>query len=255
VTALELARDGRWHGTIGEEWWIERGPFGGYIAGFLVRALRAVVPEADRLPRSLSVHFLDAPAAGPVEVSAIVERSGGSASTVSLRMEQDGRPMAIAIANAGTWREDDPAWDDTEPPAVRPPEDCPEVSGDGLPPFLRNFEIRWVEGEPGRARNVTWVRPRAGGPLDHVAVTALSDTMIPAAFTRFGRPLVVPTLDLTVHYRAPLPVDEQWALCVYESRLAAGGTWDEDGEIWSRDGRLLAQSRQLAIVRERRSRR
>jgi acyl-CoA thioesterase len=102
---------------------------------------------------------------------------------------------------------------------------------------------------------VTWVRPRAGGPLDHVAVTALADTMIPAAFTRFRRPLVVPTLDLTVHYRAPLPVDEQWALCVYESRLAAGGTWDEDGEIWSRDGRLLAQSRQLAIVRERRSRR
>jgi acyl-CoA thioesterase len=128
------------------------------------------------------------------------------------------------------------------------------VSGDGLPPFLGNFEVRWVEGGPGRARNVTWVRPRESGPLDHVAVTALADTLIPAAFTRFGRPLVVPTLDLTVHFRARLPVQEQWALCVHESRLAAGGTCEDDGEIWSRDGRLLAQSRQLAIVREPRGR-
>jgi acyl-CoA thioesterase len=38
----------------------------------------------------------------------------------------------------------------------------------------------------------------------------------------------------------------------FESRLAAGGLWEEDGEVWSRDGRLLAQSRQLAMIRERR---
>jgi acyl-CoA thioesterase len=74
--------------------------------------------------------------------------------------------------------------------------------------------------------------------------------MIPAAFSRLGRFAIVPTLDLTIHFRSPLPVEgDGWALAVLDSRRSAGGTWEEDGELWSRDGRLLAQSRQLAMIR------
>jgi acyl-CoA thioesterase len=249
-TALEPIGDGRWRGEISERWWILQGPYGGYLSAFLMRALRAAVDDPERLPRSLTVHFLEAPAAGPVEVVASVERSGRSATSVALRMEQDGRPVALALAGAGPWRSQDPAWDDAEPPDVPGPGDCPEVHGAGMPPFLENFEIRWAQGDAGRSRNVTWVRTRPGAALDHVAVAALADTMIPAAFTRFARQLVVPTLDLTVHFRAALPVQDEWALIVFESRLAAGGTWEEDGEVWSRGGVLLAQSRQLAMIRE-----
>jgi acyl-CoA thioesterase len=158
--------------------------------------------------------------------------------------------VALGLGAAGTWRDGQAEWLDAAPPDVPGPEDCPEVAGEALPPFIDNFEVRWAEGEAGRARNVTWVRTRPPAPLDHVAVTALADTMIPAAFTRLGRPLAVPTVDLTVHFLAPLPVEDEWALCVFESRAAAGGAWVEDGEVWSRGGRLLAQSRQLALVRE-----
>jgi acyl-CoA thioesterase len=87
-------------------------------------------------------------------------------------------------------------------------------------------------------------------PLDHIAIAAVADTVVPAAFSRFGRPLIVPTLDLTIHFRAPLPAAGEWALVAFESRCAAGGTWEEDGEVWSQDGRLLAQSRQLAMIRD-----
>jgi acyl-CoA thioesterase len=86
-------------------------------------------------------------------------------------------------------------------------------------------------------------------PLDHLAITALSDTMIPAAFSRLGRPAIVPTLDLTIHFRAPLPAAGEWVLAAYRSGRSAGGAWEEDGELWSRDGTLLAQSRQLALMR------
>ena len=63
----------------------------------------------------------------------------------------------------------------------------------------------------------------------------------------------VPTVDLTVHFRAPLPLPDSppdaWVLAVFRSRLARDGFVEEDGEIWSRDGTLIAQSRQLALLR------
>jgi acyl-CoA thioesterase len=256
-TALEPLGGGRWRGAVSERWWIERGPYGGYLAALLVRALAAAVDDPRRAPRSLTVHFLDAPSPGEVEVAATVERVGRSSTAVALRLEQRGRPMALALASAGAWRDGEPAWVGLRAPEVPPPEDCPPLpAAPGLPPFLDNFEIRWAQGgrlgRPAeRPRNVTWVRPRGAAALHHVAAAALSDTMVPAAFSLLGRAAVVPTLDLTIHFRAPLPPpgDDGWGLAVFSSRLSAGGTWEEDGELWSPGGVLLTQSRQLAMIR------
>lgn len=59
-------------------------------------------------------------------------------------------------------------------------------------------------------------------------------------------------IDLTVHFRAPLPPPgaspEDHVLAVFRSTTAREGFWEEDGELWSRGGVLLAQSRQLALV-------
>jgi acyl-CoA thioesterase len=194
-----------------------------------------------------------------VEIAATVARVGRSATTVALRMEQDGEPVALALAAAATWRDGTPEWMDAAPPAVPGPEACPELPRAGaMPPFMARFDVRWAQGgglgrAGGRARNVAWARPTPAVALDHVAVTALADTIVPAAFSRLGRLLIVPTLDLTIHFRAPLPAGGAgaWALVRFDSRRSAGGTWEEDGEVWSADGRLLAQSRQLAMIRER----
>jgi acyl-CoA thioesterase len=242
---------GRARGEVSRRWWIERGPYGGYVAAFFVHALYGELDEHARPPRSLTIHFLDAPAEGPVEVETRVEREGRSASFLSQRMEQDGRPVALAVASAGAWRNDQADWNDLRMPAVPPPQDCAVLErGPGMPPFVDNFEVRWAEeAEPGRARNVTWVRTRPAMAVDHPVAAALSDTMVPAAFARLGRPAIVPTLDLTIHFRAPLPVEDSWTLAVFESRSSAGGTWVEDGELWSAGGVLLTQSRQLAMMR------
>ena len=257
-TALSRDGDGRYRGVVTEDWWIERGPFGGYLSAFLVRAMQDELGDPERPPRSLSVHFVDAPAAGPIEVAVQVEREGRSSTALSLRLVQDGRPIALALAGAAAWREGEPEWADVSPPAAPPPDECPEFRRvEGAPRFQRRFDLRWVEGGfPGRpaerARHVSWMRLKEGGPLDHLAVTAMSDGWLPAAFSKLGRFAIVPTFDLTIHFRAPLPVPGEWLLAEYRSAFSAGGAWEEDGELWTQDGTLVAQSRQLAMMRERR---
>jgi acyl-CoA thioesterase len=118
-----------------------------------------------------------------------------------------------------------------------------------MPGFLDRLEIRPVGNlTGGEARNLAWLRLDPPRPLDHLALTALSDGWMPAAFSKLGRPFGAPTVDLTIHFRAPVP-SEDWVLADYRSRFSAGGTWEEDGELWARDGTLLAQSRQLALIR------
>jgi acyl-CoA thioesterase len=62
----------------------------------------------------------------------------------------------------------------------------------------------------------------------------------------------VPTVELTVHFRAALPLAgataEDFHLVRFQTRVIHDGFLEEDGAIWSRDGQLLAQSRQLALV-------
>ena len=43
---------------------------------------------------------------------------------------------------------------------------------------------------------------------------------------------------------------EDYVLGRFASRLSVAGVWEEDGELWTRGGELIAQSRQLALVRE-----
>jgi acyl-CoA thioesterase len=257
-TEIERVAPGRWRGEISEAWWIERGPFGGYLSAFLVRAMVAEVDDPQRPPRSLTVHFVDAPQAGPIDVAVTVERAGRSSTALSLRLEQAGRPIALALAGFAEWRDGEPEWADLAMPAAPPPEDCPAVPRvDRAPRFQERFELRWVEGgapgrPSGRARHVAWMRLQEGGPLDHLAVTAMSDGWMPAAFSKLGRFAIVPTFDRTIHFRSPLPAPGEYLLAEYRSAASAGGAWEEDGELWAQDGTLVAQSRQLAMMRERR---
>lgn len=245
----------RWEGEIDGRWWIERGPFGGHVSSLLVRALLEAVGDPQRPPRSFTVHFLEAPAAGPVTVETTVERDGASTVTASQRMLQDGRTVALALAACGRWRDGEPEWTDGAPPEAPDPDSLPPFGRPpGTPAFFEQLDARWVAGgDDGLGRHVAWLRAREPAPLDHAMIALLSDGWLPAAFVRLGGVVaIVPTYDLTIHFRAPLPAAGDWVLAVYGTRFAAGGAWEEDGELWSRDGRLLAISRQLAMVRGRR---
>lgn len=254
-TALEPVAAGRWRASVSEGWFVEQGPNGGFVAALAARALTQTA-GADRPPRSLTLHFLRAPVAGELAVACEVEREGRSTTFQSLRFEQDGATVALGLGCCAAWREGQPEWNDTEAPEVASPEECERIPHGipGNPRFLVNYEMRPAFGEatPGPARTGGWIRLAEARGLDPVLLAALTDAWVPSAFLRMPEPSFVPTLDLTVHWRAPLDAGaggHPWVLGAFTTRLAAGGVWEEDGELWSADGVLLAQSRQLAVVR------
>ena len=61
-----------------------------------------------------------------------------------------------------------------------------------------------------------------------------------------------PTIELTIHFRTGLDpaftAPGEWCHSVFRSPVVSEGFVDETGEIWSHDGRLLVQSRQLSLL-------
>ncbi len=253
-TALEAAGEGMWRAWAPEHWFVARGPNGGYLAALAARAAEAA---AGRPLRSLSLHFVAAPAVGPLDVRAVVEREGRSYSAVSIRVEQEGAPMTLALATLGALPEDGAAWDLTPPPEAIPLAETETISPDqaNVPAFMRNYDMRWALGRDGDAAGSGgWLRTREPRLLDAPLVAAMTDAWAPAAFVALGRFVAAPTLDLAIHIRRPLPpagmAPEDHLLVRFTTRLAVGGVWEEDGELWTPSGELIAQSRQLALARE-----
>jgi acyl-CoA thioesterase len=251
-TALEEAGPGRWRAWAPEHWFVARGPNGGYLAAVAARAAGAV---AGRPLRSLALHFAAAPAVGPLDVRAAVERAGRSYTAVSIRLEQDGAPMTLALATLGELPDEGAAWDATAMPAARPLAETVSVPPEqaDVPAFMRNYDLRWAFGADGVPGSGGWMRTREPRLLDAPLVAALTDAWAPSAFIALERFGTAPTLDLTIHIRRPLPpagmAPEDHVLGRFTSRLAVAGVWEEDGELWTPAGELIAQSRQLALIR------
>jgi len=250
-------------GRIDAGWWIIAGPNGGYLNAILLRAMRNAVADPVREPRSQTTHFIARAKPGPVQLTVRVLRSGGSLSTVTTQLDQDGRLIAYSLAALGTPRMSEPppmSFQDASMPQVASPVECELVANDGpVAAFRDRFEQRPVFGlgEPAMEATATvggWIRPSPGRAGDALMLATLSDAWRPAVFSK--RPpgpqhRGVPTVELTVHYRAPavaaaVPPDGYY-LVRFRTRVARDGYLEEDGEIWSEQGILLAQSRQLAL--------
>jgi acyl-CoA thioesterase len=102
------------------------------------------------------------------------------------------------------------------------------------------------QDRPGPPQVSGWFRLTDGELLDPLGLVLASDGFPPAIFFSSLPIGWTPTIDLTVHVRHPGP--HEWVACRFTTRFVDGGWLEEDGEMWSREGRLVAQSRQLALV-------
>jgi hypothetical protein len=258
-TAVTQIEAGRYAASLDDGWWISTGPNGGYLAAVLMNALTAAVDDPERTCRSLTVHYLSQAVVGGATVDVVVERSGRSMTSLSAHLVQNDRVIATALAAFSTSRRG-PEFLESVMPVVTPPEelDIPvfdsSLPATAIPAMVHRYDQRWAIGyrpfTGGAVAHIGgWIRLDEMRPVNEALLAAYSDAWMPAMFSRVAGAWGITTVDLTVHIRStPPPGYDDWCLVHFRSVMSADGFCEEDGEIWTRDGQLLAQSRQLAAI-------
>jgi acyl-coenzyme A thioesterase PaaI-like protein len=252
---------GRWTTIAGEEWANPGGGlWGGYAIGLAVRVLEAE-PQAVGEALSLTLTYIAAVPAGPLDIRTRRIRQGGSVGVWEVELlpagsEQVGVHAIVTLARrpatppfAFATMPDAP--DPLSLPAPAPPSEAMRHYG------ASSFERRSLEGFPptpgGDSRSLHWVRSRRG-PLDKALLGMITDNAAPRAMYALGPTIRTTTLSLTAYLHATAQelaeIGDDYVLVECEGRVGGGGASDERSSYWSRSGKLLATSEQLAWYRE-----
>lgn len=256
ATTVARTSDGRYDARIAPGWDIVGNTNGGYLLSIAARAMADAVQRPD--PVTITAHYLAPGRPGPAEVTTTSVRSGRRFATVEARLRSGDRDLLAVLGTFGDLSDgdDDRLHVDGGPPELPPPEDCtPVVPAEPFPPpFMGHVELRMHPDDTGFAdgrrsgipRMRGWFRLPDDEPVDTIALLTAVDAFPPTIFNAALPVGWTPTLELTAHVRArPAP---GWLACRFTTRFVTGGFLEADGEIWDRAGRLVAQSRQLALV-------
>jgi hypothetical protein len=277
-TAVTSRSEDVFEADLGAGWSVGGGINGGYLLAVIGTAVRERLRASGHVdPFSVSAHYLSASVAGPAVVETRVVRSGRRFSTVAATLLQEvaGRPVA-RISALATYGDLDAAHDGSHdasheattdvaaalhlalPRPDLPPRERCVLSSDApeeikkMAPLLDRFgtlldpaTAMWAVGRPSRKGLIQgWFELADQRPLDPIALLLVVDALPPVTFD-LGMPGWAPTLELTAHVRAkPAP---GWAVVRHATRTVAGGLFEEDCDVWDSTGRLVAQSRQLAL--------
>ena len=259
--AVTPSGEGRFTAELPEGWVVGGAVNGGYLLAVMAQALRVALPDKPD-PLAVSAHYLSASTPGPATVCVAVRREGGTVATAAVELVQDGTTRIAALATCGDLArlaERSPQVRTTATEPVFPPPDQCVRSADApaevhaFVPMLERVDLRldpqhasWGVGEPGMTGVIAgWFRFPDGREPDALSLLTVCDVLPPVTFD-LGMPGWAPTLELTVQVRARPAAG--WLKVRHETRNLAGGMFEEDCEIWDSAGRLVAQSRQLALL-------
>jgi acyl-CoA thioesterase len=246
--------EGLWQASVSSRWSVGSAPNGGYLLAIAARAVLAASGCPD--PLSITAHYVRPPGPGPLQVAVENVRSGRRYSTLAAALRQGEREAVRVLAAVGDLAAlHGPTRVAAEAPSVPGPAGCVDLAdGAWVPEVARRYELRLVAPPdapaPGRPYEVSgWIRLADGAEASVLALLAFADAFPPAVLGPLDVGWV-PTIELTVHVRAR-PA-KGWVLGRFTTRFLVDGMLEEDGELWGEDGRLLAESRQLALVLPRR---
>ncbi len=251
--------------------------FGGQvIAQALMAAARST--DGERVAHSLHAYFMR-PGDEQIPIIYRVNRDydGGSFSTRRVVAFQKGEPI---LNMAASFQKLEPGLSHQfDMPDVAPPEALPVEAeerlkvADRVPERLREFFVRprpfetrhaspWspLEDKPQAPVQNVWFRavaPVSGGPEMHRAMLAwasdmylLSTTMRPHGLSWVQPGVQSASLDHAIWFHDDVVVDD-WLLYAMDAPWSGRGRGFNRGQIFTRDGRLVASVSQEGLIRKR----
>lgn len=257
AVAVAALGDGRYDAHITTDFNGPAAPNGGVLAALMLRAAEHELGPGAPPARTVAAHYLAAPAPGPAQLTVQVLRRGPRVCACDVRLrQQDDRVACQATIIFSAARPQSTTL--RRAPAQLPPHDpAAEFDGallPGAPPLFFRLRLQMALGGPpftGGEEALTggWMSLRDDdAPLDPARLCALSDLWWPAVFGVLTAPSGVPTLQLTVHLRVVAEPVRAPVFARFETREIVEGHLEETGELWSQDGQLLVESRQLALL-------
>lgn len=261
-TSLEKVSSGLWKGTIDPSWHQGRGAFGGLAAALLLSAMEEEVADPERTPRSLTISFC-APCVGDFSLRTELVRKGSRVAHGNARiLSSTGDVMTMATASFCRPRSDSTAYATAKMPDVKPASEHRDFPRGvpGIPGFFAQLDARFCGdvmpfSGAKEARVAAWLRMRADLELDVDASIAamLLDILPPAVAATFSAPRPLASVNFTVDFFSALPLRpapprDAFYLASITSRWAGEGYTEELRDLWTADGVLLAQCRQLIAL-------
>jgi Thioesterase-like superfamily len=258
---LSRTAPGRYERQLDRSWWAQGVVHGGYVHSLAIAAFEHDLAATDMAVQQVTLNYLRPFTEGPFRAELTTERQGRRMLHASIRLFSNGRLAAVGLGCAAVLREI------SEVTLASAPDVSPYEPGAPVRPSVRADEpiMGRFQLHPRIHRRSSdgvqvggWLVPTSAEPIDHRWLAIVADLWPPPFYRAWDKPYVLSTTELAYCVRAELPRDDLPAgspvLVVLTSRKSSAGLVDEDAEIWSASGVLLAQSRQMRFINQPRTR-
>jgi acyl-CoA thioesterase len=256
------AGDSSWQGRAGEDYWAFVGQFGGATAATILRAL-IDHPQRAGDPLSLTVNFCAPVAEGEFDLDVRLVKANRSSQHWSVEMTQGGAGV-VTFATA-VFAERRPSWSHQQaasPQTIAFEQTLPYALKIAAT-WVKQYDFRFVEGEPkfgssspavpGSAFSKLWIGDRVPRKIDALSLMSMSDAFFGRVFHARSELVPFGTVSLTTYFHTDVESlaaeNITRVLAIADAKIFNKSYGDQNGELWSPSGRLLATTTQIAYFK------
>lgn len=256
ATDLVRLEDNRFRSDAGGSYWNFQSAFGGWALALAYSAIQEATPQEGALASVTASFLKPLPQDGLiVDVRSLREGRRTNFYRTEFFADTDATEPTFVADLVFSDLRDKPLDYSAKFPTVKAPEDSDRIPDSPGPRFLSKYEQRMCLGKAfskqDQPHSAVWVRDASERPWDAKGLLTASDTPMPRTFFLDPSPRFGATVQYDLHVHCtPADLAEQgsdFVLVEANADLVGRGRFSQTTRIWSRSGKLLAISNQLAF--------